>query len=108
MLINTNSGLSTETTSVSSSVFEFTYANGRRYHSDRFRKAEYFMPNDDSEQDRLDLYHHQFLQFLGGKLHAVPLDKPQRVLDVGTGTGIWAIDFAEYVIEIEKNKSLNT
>jgi len=28
-------------------------------------------------------------------LYAAPLDNPQKVLDVGTGTGIWAIDFAE-------------
>ena len=76
-------------------MFEFTYANGRRYHSDRFRRADYFMPNDEGEQERLDLYHHIFLQILGGKLYAAPLQKPQRVLDVGTGTGIWALDFAE-------------
>lgn len=53
------------------------------------------MPNDEREQDRLDLYHHMFLLILGGKLHTAPLENPQKVLDVGTGTGIWAIDFAE-------------
>lgn len=30
---------------------------------------------------------------LKGKLHLAPLDNPQEVLDLGTGTGIWAIDF---------------
>ncbi|RPB21339.1 S-adenosyl-L-methionine-dependent methyltransferase [Terfezia boudieri ATCC MYA-4762] len=89
-----STGESTATTSISSSVFEFTYANGRRYHSDRFR-TEYFMPNDENEQARLDLYHHIFLQLLSGKLCFAPLNKPQRVLDVGTGTGIWAIEFAD-------------
>lgn len=53
------------------------------------------MPNDELEQERLDLYHHMFLIMLQGKLHTAPLDNPQRVLDIGTGTGIWAIDFAE-------------
>lgn len=53
------------------------------------------MPNDEIEQDRLDFYHHIFLSLLGGKLYKAPLDKPQRVLDVGTGTGIWVLDFAE-------------
>ena len=85
-----NSGPSTRTTSISSSVFSFVYVNGRRYHS-----KDYFMPNDEGEQDRLDLYHHMFLLILGGDLYTAPLNKPQHVLDVGTGTGIWAIDFAE-------------
>ena len=53
------------------------------------------MPNDEAEQERLDLFHHIFLSLLGGKLYTAPLDNPQRVLDVGTGTGLWAIDFAE-------------
>ena len=93
-----NSGESTATTSITSSVFDFTYANGRRYHSDRFHRADYFMPNDEGEQERLDFYHHMFLQLLGGKLYSAPLQNPQRVLDVGTGTGIWAIEFSEWVI----------
>jgi len=33
---------------------------------------------------------------LDNKLYLAPIgDNPQRVLDVGTGTGIWAIDFAD-------------
>jgi trans-aconitate methyltransferase len=31
-----------------------------------------------------------------GRLHCAPLDKPpKRVLDAGTGTGVWAIEFAD-------------
>jgi len=32
---------------------------------------------------------------LDGKLHLAPLDAPHRILDIGTGTGIWAIDVAD-------------
>lgn len=33
---------------------------------------------------------------LDHKLHLAPLDaKPHRILDVGTGTGIWAIEMAD-------------
>lgn len=33
---------------------------------------------------------------LGNKLHLAPIGKsPQRILDIGTGTGIWAIDAGE-------------
>jgi cyclopropane fatty-acyl-phospholipid synthase-like methyltransferase len=54
------------------------------------------MPNDEAEQDRLDLHHHIFRLCLDGALLAGPVPSAvQRVLDVGTGTGIWAIDFAD-------------
>ncbi|THV47673.1 hypothetical protein BGAL_0296g00130 [Botrytis galanthina] len=67
--------------------------NGRRYHA--YRDGKYLMPNDDDEQDRMDLLHHVFNLVLDGKLYLAPIENPQRVLDVGTGTGIWAIDFAD-------------
>jgi methylase of polypeptide subunit release factors len=35
------------------------------------------------------------LNMLEGELHLVPLKNPQEILDVGTGTGIWAIDVAD-------------
>ncbi len=28
-------------------------------------------------------------------LHLAPLDNPRRILDIGTGTGIWAIQMAD-------------
>ncbi|KAF2136203.1 uncharacterized protein K452DRAFT_292578 [Aplosporella prunicola CBS 121167] len=67
--------------------------NGRRYHS--FKDGAYLMPNDEHELDRLDLHHHVTLLMMDDKLHFAPLESPHRVLDVGTGTGIWAIDFAD-------------
>jgi SAM-dependent methyltransferase len=35
------------------------------------------------------------MRILNGKLALAPIGKPSRVLDVGTGTGIWAIEFAD-------------
>jgi ribosomal protein L11 methylase PrmA len=45
-----------------------------------------------------DLQHHIHLLANNGKLATAPFDpdfKIHRVLDVGTGTGIWAIDFGK-------------
>jgi hypothetical protein len=35
---------------------------------------------------------------MGGELHFAPIgENPQRILDLGTGTGIWAIDMGDKV-----------
>ncbi|KAJ5915186.1 hypothetical protein N7454_011298 [Penicillium verhagenii] len=81
-------------TSLSSSVLQFEYENGRRYCSNR--SGNYMMPNDEEEQDRMDLTHHIWLMLLGGELYNAPISSsPQNILDLGTGTGIWAMDIAE-------------
>ncbi|MCJ1258421.1 hypothetical protein MMC24_006254 [Lignoscripta atroalba] len=39
--------------------------------------------------------HHLFLLTLDDKLFLAPIRDPKKVIDVGTGTGIWAQDFAD-------------
>ena len=42
------------------------------------------------------MQHHLWLMTLQGKLFLSPItDNPQHILDMGTGTGIWAIDIGE-------------
>lgn len=50
--------------------------------------------NSQLELDRMDLDHHIF-GLLIGELHLAPLTCPQKILDLGTGTGLWAMDAAE-------------
>src|SRR3954447_5085783 len=44
--------------------------------------------------DRLDLQHQLWLITLYDELSLSPIKNPHRVLDIGTGTGIWAIEYA--------------
>ncbi|KAH7030072.1 S-adenosyl-L-methionine-dependent methyltransferase [Macrophomina phaseolina] len=78
-------------TSLASSVEEYKVEHGRRFHA--YREGAYNFPNDDKEQDRLDMVHHMQILAKGNKLFLAPLSSPpKRILDVGTGTGIWAIE----------------
>ncbi|KAL1892376.1 hypothetical protein Sste5346_007114 [Sporothrix stenoceras] len=113
------------TRSATSSVYHFVEEFGRTFH--KYKEGKYFMPNDEQEQNRLDLQHAIAKHCLGGALGLAPPnnttddvaaggltdttegvaappstgpDGPvsggaHRVLDIGTGTGIWAIDYAE-------------
>lgn len=39
------------------------------------------------------MVHHIFKQLIGGALYRAPIPpNPRRILDFGTGTGIWAIE----------------
>ncbi|RPA84842.1 S-adenosyl-L-methionine-dependent methyltransferase [Ascobolus immersus RN42] len=88
-----------DTTSLTSSVFNYVYENGRRYAS--HRTGNYVLPNDEEEQERLDLTHHVYCALLGGELHLAPLDNPKNILDLGCGTGIWAIEMGDLYPECE-------
>ncbi len=54
------------------------------------------------ESDRLDIMHKLFEVRLGGKLNKAPIGKsPERILDIGTGTGVWAIEMGTCLAELE-------
>ncbi|KAK3493611.1 S-adenosyl-L-methionine-dependent methyltransferase [Neurospora crassa] len=82
---------STGSTSATSSIYAHTYEHGRRYQS--YKNSRYPIPNDDAELSREDMKHAMLLELLDGQISFAPLGKsPQNILDIGTGTGIWAID----------------
>ncbi|KAF0641302.1 hypothetical protein FPSE5266_11196 [Fusarium pseudograminearum] len=88
---------SSSTDSLRDSIFDFRRENGRTYH--KYKEGKYNLPNDTEELQRLDLQHNLMLLTLDNKLGLSPPCRPdsqvKRVLDVGTGTGIWATDFGD-------------
>ncbi|KAF2859032.1 S-adenosyl-L-methionine-dependent methyltransferase [Piedraia hortae CBS 480.64] len=81
------------TDSLRSSIFDYEVEHGRSYHA--FRRGKYVMPNDEREQERMDIHYHT-LRFVFQNRHFVaPIEQLTSVLDVGTGTGIWAMDVAD-------------
>ena len=50
---------------------------------------------DEAELERNDIQHAKITRLLGS-LHLSPIgDEPQNILDLGAGTGVWAIDMAD-------------
>ncbi|KAK3680567.1 S-adenosyl-L-methionine-dependent methyltransferase [Podospora appendiculata] len=89
-----DSSSSKASTSVTSSVYHHAYENGRRYHA--YRYGRYPIPNDDLEQNREDMRHASMLETTDGKLFYAPIgDHPGKIIDIGTGTGIWAIEMGD-------------
>ena len=82
------------TASLTSSIERYPMENGRRYHA--YKDGSYVMPNDESELDRLDLTHNMLKISMNMKLFDAKLpENPRRILDIGTGTGVWAIEMAD-------------
>lgn len=86
------------TKSLTGSAIEHYFENGRRYCSE-----SYYMPNDDEEQTRLAITHQAFLHILGEEelTMARVSQNVERILDIGTGTGDWAVAIGEKYPEAE-------
>ncbi|PNH36751.1 hypothetical protein VD0002_g6446 [Verticillium dahliae] len=68
------------TASLRSSILEYRNINGRHFQS----------------STTTDYCHQYMLLLMDNKLSNAPIgNNPQRILDIGTGTGIWAIDMAD-------------
>ncbi|KAL3298919.1 methyltransferase [Colletotrichum asianum] len=89
--------LYSEVTSLRTSILENRIENGRSYHT--YKDGKHAWPNDAEENERLDMQNEIcFLTFHNKLGFAPPCDpdaKVGRVLDLGTGTGLWAIEYAD-------------
>lgn len=86
--------------SLRSYVLDYQKENGRTYHS--VNSGKYAYPNDNDELERLEIQHNLWLLTLRGALGLCPkVGSARRVLDAGTGSGVWAIDYADAHPEAE-------
>ncbi|OHE97443.1 methyltransferase domain-containing protein [Colletotrichum orchidophilum] len=83
--------------------------HGRQYGS--FGRGRYLFPIDEREKDRLDIFHRLIITARGGPqgpsqgtFYDVPLPDRAHVLDLGTGTGIWAIDVGDKLYKSADNQ----
>ncbi|KAL1840993.1 hypothetical protein VTJ49DRAFT_7547 [Mycothermus thermophilus] len=83
--------------SVTSSVRDHVFEGGLRYHA--YRAGKYSFPNDETEQTRDDMKHTMTLMLCNGEYFYAPvgevLERGGEVLDLGTGTGIWAMELGD-------------
>ncbi|CAI0642480.1 unnamed protein product [Colletotrichum noveboracense] len=88
--------ISSYSASLVSSAISYPIEYGRRFHS--FREGVYVLPNDTLEMERLNVTHNMVVRAIGDRLYLAPLEKEKihKILDVGTGTGIWAIEMGDF------------
>jgi ubiquinone/menaquinone biosynthesis C-methylase UbiE len=68
----------------------FLFFGDRRFVAD----APYMLPKDDAELSRLDFQHYMLRYALRGNF-APPIEDPRAIVDIGSGTGRWALEMAQ-------------
>ncbi|KAJ8110528.1 hypothetical protein ONZ43_g5845 [Nemania bipapillata] len=82
--------------SITSSITAYREENGRTYHA--YSDGSYHYPNDSLELERLDWQFICLKRLFNGRNYFAPWSQerpPKRILDLATGTGMWAIEMAE-------------
>jgi trans-aconitate methyltransferase len=76
------------------SQYAYSDRHGRRYHT--FEEDAYWLSNNDTGIKRLGIQHHTWQLTPNGELYIslIPNDV-QYVVDIGTGAGQWAVEFAD-------------
>ncbi|KAL0937163.1 methyltransferase domain-containing protein [Colletotrichum truncatum] len=87
-------GTDADSAQMRASILNYRRENGRTYH--KLSDGKYAFPNDALEQERLDIVSHLWMLTFDGEFCLSPKkDGARRVLDMGTGTGVWALDYAD-------------
>ncbi|KXX79309.1 Demethylmenaquinone methyltransferase [Madurella mycetomatis] len=85
-----------DTQSLSESIAKYQEEFGRTYHS--YRAGSYHFPNDAPENTRMEEQYEIMKMVMDGRLHLAPFSRqhpPRKILDIATGTGIWAVEMGD-------------
>ncbi|KAL6406082.1 hypothetical protein AUP68_10644 [Ilyonectria robusta] len=85
-----------DSASLSDSVQTFPEEFGRTYHA--YRAGSYAFPNDNPEQERLELQGECIKRLMDDRLYFAPLSAskpPRAILDLATGVGDWAVQMGD-------------
>ncbi|KAH8775734.1 UMTA methyltransferase [Hyaloscypha sp. PMI_1271] len=77
------------------SFLETTIYHNRVFQSYAINNFAYLVPIDEEEEERLHIMHNVFSIIFEQRLIFAPINRPRRVLDLGHGTGSWALEVAE-------------
>ena len=89
-----------DTTSIASTLLKGRMENGRRYAALR---DDYWGPSDEQQFETMDQVHFTYLLLRSNRdniLFAAPLESPKRILDIGTGPGIYSVSLKDSVLSI--------
>lgn len=65
------------------------------------KDIDYLLPDDEAELERLDALNYIWKELtLGGNLHLAPVRQDaQVIMDMGAGSGIWAVDIGMRIFQ---------
>lgn len=92
---SSTSSAEAETYSLDETMRDFPVHFNRTYH--KYKEGSYPFPNDAQERDRMDQQFWLIKAAQGGQLFLAPVKNPNTILDVGTGTGVWAFSVADHM-----------
>lgn len=86
-----------DTTSVSSSIYQGVIQHGRRFQS--YNVGEYHAPADERQFDAIDALHQVTVAIESGQdnpyFYSPIQPTAKNIIDLGAGTGAWAVDVAD-------------
>jgi SAM-dependent methyltransferase len=83
-----------DTKSVTPSMYDHPVENGRTYHA--YKDGKYWGSNDAEANEHMNIGHGLYVMTFHDELFLAPISPcPGQILDLGTGTGIWATQVAD-------------